>query len=300
MNTKIDAFSRRHPAVNFLFFAFAIVFSMLIVHPIYVICTLIASSAYFIALTGKRGLKKLAGFFPFWIFLSAINPLMNPYGEHVLLWVTQTRPYTLEALMYGISLSGAFIAVLIWFMCYQRVMTGDKFTFLFGNLIPALSLLLVMVFRLVALFQKKAVQISSARKCVGFGASADSKKIDKVRDGTVVLGTLTGWALENSIVTADSMRARGYGTGKRTSFRLTRFENSDMILVVILAITALGTLIPALCGSVAASYTPSIQIAPVSGVQNILGLIAYNAMLFVPVLCDIREEIQWRISISRI
>ena len=33
-----------------------------------------------------------------------------------------------------------------------------------------------------------------------------------------ILGALTSWALEGSVVTADSMRSRGYGTSKRTSF----------------------------------------------------------------------------------
>ena len=119
----------------------------------------------------------------------------------------------------------------------------------------------------------------------------------------LVCGTieyLTGWALENSVVTADSMRARGYGTAKRSSFRLTKFEKSDLILTAILVLTAAIAFICAILGAVSASYSPSIQIAPVSGGRNIAGLAAYNAMLWVPVLCDIREEIQWRISISKI
>ena len=299
MKKKSDAFSLRHPAVNFLFFAYAIVFGMVIVHPAYVLSALIASGAYWLVLSGSRGARTILKLLPMWIFLAGINPLLNTYGEHILFYVG-TRPYTLEALLYGMTVSGAFIAVLQWFMCYQRVMTGDKFTFLFGNLIPALSLLLVMVFRLAALFEKKAVQIASARKCVGHGANADSKRMDKLRDGAVVLGTLTGWALENSVITADSMRSRGYGTGKRSSFRLTKFENSDLILIVILTVFAAGTLVCALCGAVAAVYTPSIQIASVKGFSNIFGLIAYNILLLIPVFDDIREEIQWRISISKI
>lgn len=299
MKKNVDAFSRRHPAVNFLFFALAILFGMLIVHPAYVLSALIAASAYLIALFGSRGAHRIAGLIPVWLILSAINPLFNTYGETVLFHIG-TRPYTLEALLYGAALSGAFMAILVWFMCYQRVMTGDKFTLLFGNAIPALSLLLVMVFRLVALFQRKATQISVARRCVGFGTSTESNRMDKVRDGATVLGALTGWALENSVVTADSMRARGYGTAKRSSFRLTKFEKSDLILTAILVLTAVIAFICAILGAVSASYSPSIQIAPVSGGRNIAGLAAYNAMLWVPVLCDIREEIQWRISISKI
>ncbi len=299
MKKNSDAFSRRHPLVNFVFFAFAILFGMLIIHPVYVLSALIASGAYWIVLTGRRGIRTILKLLPMWAILSGLNPLFNTYGEHVLFWIG-ARPYTLEALLYGAALSGAFLAVLQWFLCYQRVMTDDKFTFLFGNLIPSLSLLLVMVFRLVALFERKAGRIAAARRCVGLGANADSKYMDKIRDGAVILGTLTGWALENSVVTADSMRSRGYGTAKRSSFRLTKFESSDLILIVILALTAFCALVCAILGAVHAVFTPQIQIASVKGVQNILGLVMYNIMLFTPVFCDIREEIQWRISISKI
>ena len=80
MKKNVDAFSRRHPAVNFLFFALAILFGMLIVHPAYVLSALIAASAYLIALFGSRGAHRIAGLIPVWLILSAINPLFNTYG----------------------------------------------------------------------------------------------------------------------------------------------------------------------------------------------------------------------------
>ena len=56
-----------------------------------------------------------------------------------------------EALAYGGVIAGVFVVMMLWFGCYNRVMTSDKFMCLFGNWAPSLSLLLVMVFRLVPL-----------------------------------------------------------------------------------------------------------------------------------------------------
>ncbi len=39
--------------------------------------------------------------------------------------------------------------VIQWFSCYNKVMTSDKFIYLFGRLIPALSLILSMALRFV-------------------------------------------------------------------------------------------------------------------------------------------------------
>ena len=65
--------------------------------------------------------------------------------------------------------------MMLWFGCYNAVMTSDKVTSLFGNLIPAISLLLVMVLRMIPSFIRKAGQIMGARKSVGLGAGEDSE-----------------------------------------------------------------------------------------------------------------------------
>jgi energy-coupling factor transport system permease protein len=43
-------------------------------------------------------------------------------------------------------------AVISWFSCYNAVMTSDKFVYLFGRVIPALSLILSMTLRFVPKF----------------------------------------------------------------------------------------------------------------------------------------------------
>ena len=56
---------------------------------------------------------------------------------------------------------------MLWFGCYSEVLTSDKFTSLFGNWIPALSLLLVMVLRLIPEFMRKTKQIAADRSAIG-------------------------------------------------------------------------------------------------------------------------------------
>ena len=115
----------------------------------------------------------ILGLLPMFLILTAINPLFNTYGAHILFSVFG-RPYTLEALLYGAAIASVFVVMMLWFGCYNAVMTSDKFTSLFGNLIPALSLLLVMVLRLIPNFIRKTKQIIGARKSIGKGAAEQS------------------------------------------------------------------------------------------------------------------------------
>jgi energy-coupling factor transport system permease protein len=289
-----DAFSKCHPAVNFLFFAGAIILSAVIQHPAYLMAGVVTGAMYYLLLNGKKGWKTILSLLPMFIILTTINPLLNTLGATPLfhLW---GRPYTLEALLYGAALASMLVIMMLWFGCYNKVLTSDKFTSLFGSLIPSISLLLVMILRMIPNFIRKTQQIIGARKSIGKGAGEAATTKEKLSDGMTVLGALTGWALEGSVITGDSMRARGYGCAKRTSFMIYRMKAHDWILVVIMT-ALLALTITALClGQSAAAFVPDIEIAPPSW-----GLAAYTGYLLIPTALHIKEAIQWHISRSKI
>ena len=289
-----DAFSKCHPAVNFLFFVGAIGLTVVIQHPAFLLAGVLTGGIYYLLLNGKKGWKTILSLLPMFIILTTINPLFNTLGATPLfhLW---GRPYTLEALFYGGALASMFVIMMLWFGCYNKVLTSDKFTSLFGGLIPSISLLLVMILRMIPNFIRKTQGIIGARKSIGKGAGEAATSKEKLSDGMTVLGALTGWALEGSVVTGDSMRARGYGCAKRTSFMIYRMKAHDWILVVIMT-ALLALTITALClGQSAAAFVPDIEIAPPSW-----GLAAYTGYLLIPTVLHIKEAIQWHISRSKI
>ena len=279
-----DPFSRCHPAVNFAFFVAVIGFGVVIQHPAYAIAGLIGASVYYLLLHGKEGLKMLRTMGLFLVLIALLNPFINSRGEHVLFTVFG-HPYTLEAMAYGGILGIIFALTMIWFGCYSQVLTSDKFTALFGNLIPALSLLLVMVLRLIPAFTRKSKQIVTARSAIGKGTENAASGKEKLHSGISILSSLTDWALEGSIVTADSMRARGYGCGKRTNFHIYRVGRQDVFLmaaIVLLAVCVLAF------GGTEAGYTPYFYCDYVT-----LGFPAYCVLLLIPSILYLREEIVW-------
>lgn len=293
-----DAFSKRHPIVNFLFFLGAIGFGVMIQHPAYLAAGLVCGCVYYLHLNGRKGLKMLLWMMVFFLVMTAINPLFNIHGVTVLFSVLG-RPYTLEGLYYGAAIACALVIMLIWFGCYNAVLTSDKFTCLFGDLIPALSLLLVMVLRLIPNLTRKAAQFLGARKCIGMGGSENAPKKEQVLSGMSILSALTDWALEGSVVTGDAMRSRGYGTAKRSSFVIYRMTCLDICLLAVQGILFAGILAAVLTGGATATYTPDLYIAPVSGI-HLPGFLAYWGYLLIPTILHIKETIQWHISRSKI
>lgn len=277
-----DVFSRCHPAVNFLFFAAAIVLTVVLFHPAYLLVSLLCGGAYYAVLRRARCIKTLGFLLIAMVLVAAVNPLFNTLGETTL-FTLFGRPYTWQALCYGGCAGMMFAAVSLWFLCGGIVMTSDKFTSLFGAVIPAISLVLVMVLRLIPAYWRKGKQIAGARKCIG--RSGAGSRREKIQGGMDVLMSLSGWALEGSVITADSMRCRGYGCGKRTNFTLYRLTVRDCILLAL--ISGLCALVLTF-GGMEATYTPYLYVSYISG-----GFIAYCVLLLIPPVMYLWERILW-------
>ena len=241
-----DVLSRCHPAVNFLFFAAAIVLTVVLFHPAYLLVSLLCGGAYYAVLRRARCAKTLGFLLIAMVLVAVVNPLFNTLGETTL-FTLFGRPYTWQALCYGGCAGMMFAAVSLWFLCGGIVMTSDKFTSLFGAVIPAISLVLVMVLRLIPAYWRKA-QADCRCPQAPSGSSGDSgsrKGENQGRRGRACR-PCPDWALEGSVVTADSMRCRGYGApGKRTSFQIYRFTGRDRFITgLILAALAAAMLMP--------------------------------------------------------
>ena len=144
-----DHFSAYHPIVNLLYFALVIAFSLIITHPAAQAVALISAVLYAVTAEGKKSVAFLLRFcLPTVLLTAIINPAFNHEGTTVLLYFGTGNPLTLESVLYGVGAGVTLVTVLMWFSAFNRVMTTDKVIYLFGKLIPALSLIISMTLRL--------------------------------------------------------------------------------------------------------------------------------------------------------
>ena len=130
----IDAFSTCHPFLNFFYFAVVLLFTMFNQHPVFICISYAGALSYSVFLLGgKRTLRQSFLFtLPSLLIVALLNPLFNHYGVTMLYYVESSGNWiTLEALVYGVVLGAVMFVVIQWFSCYNKVMTSDKFIYLF-------------------------------------------------------------------------------------------------------------------------------------------------------------------------
>ena len=149
-----DSFSGYHPVVTMLFFVLSITGTVLFTHPVCLVLSFACAFAYACYLHGVRHLRfQLKFMLPLMVITAVINPAFNHQGATILLYFKNGNPLTLESILYGLFAALMLVASITWFSCFNAVMTSDKFVYLFGRLIPALSLVLSMSLRLVPCYK---------------------------------------------------------------------------------------------------------------------------------------------------
>ncbi len=261
-------------------------------HPIFLAISLAGSATYSILLNGRRAVKfNFLYMIPMLLLIAVVNPIFSHEGATVLFYFNDTS-ITLESFLYGIAAAMMFVSVIIWFSCYNAVMTSDKFIYLFGKVIPSLSLVFSMVLRFVPMLKEQTKVIANAQKCIGRDASQGSL-LQRARNGIHIVSILTTWSLENAIETADSMRSRGYGLKGRTSFSIYRFDRRDSTALAVLGVLFLLVCAGAFLGENTVQYFPTVKI-PDYRFFSFIVYLAYGGLCFFPVILQIGELWKWR------
>ena len=288
-----DAFSAYHPIINFLYFVLVLVFTMFFMHPISLVISLLSALAYSVCLNGTKAVRfSLTAILPMMLIAAVVNPIFNHEGATILTYLPSGNPLTLESMVYGVASAFMLAGVITWFSCYSAVMTSDKFVYLFGRVIPALSLVLSMTLRFVPKFKAQLQVVSEAQSCVGRD-TANGSLLRRAKNGITILSILVTWSLENAIETADSMKSRGYGLPGRTAFSIYRFDGRDKLALLWLLFCGGYIILGWALGGLRWWYYPIISGALMGAFPVSLQLV-YLALYLTPVIMNRMEVRKWK------
>lgn len=288
----MTGFSKLHPFVEAAFFLLVLAFSMFVSHPWVQLLGLVLAAAMALScVSGKKFLRKLLLIVPLMLFTAILNPLITHQGVTILFYFPSGNACTLESVFYGVFAAVRLATVLFWFVGWNAVITSDKFVFLFGRVIPALSLTISMGLRLIPRLLRRIREVSEAQKCL----CSDSKGL---RHAGRVISIVITWSLENALDTADSMKSRGYGLPKRSAFSLYHFTVRDGAALAYLLVFGVVVLLAALTGKLSWQFYPVLQGS--GDFWTVLSAAAFALLAAFPVMYEAKEAVQWRISQSRI
>lgn len=295
----MNEFKTYHPIVNFIYFLFTIGFSCFFMHPVCLIISLLCGFTYSVILKGKKAIHtSLLYMLPTLLATALINPAFNHEGVTIIEYLPNGNPLTLESVAYGIAAATMLISVICWFSCYNEVMTSDKFIYLFGRIIPSLSLIISMTLRFVPRFTAQLKTVANSQRCMGRDISNGSI-LKRTKCGLSILSVMTTWSLENAIETADSMKSRGYGNPGRTSFSIFTFDKRDTTALVIILTLGIYAIIGNLTGGMYFRYFPSIRLAEFSA-YGLSVFAAYFLLCVFPVAIEVKEAMKWEAIKSKI
>ena len=290
------ALDRLNPFTITAYFLAVAGIAMFCAHPV-LLCMALAGALALCLL--RRDVKRKYTHLLFWglFLLSALlNPLFSHHGATVLL-VIGNKPLSLEAVLWGLTSAGAVLSTLYLFASFSSIMQSDKLLYLFGSLSPRLSLILSMGLRYVSLLSEQWRRIKQTQTALGL--YKEDNVIDRVRGALRIFWVLLGWALENGIVSAGSMSARGYGTGKRTHFAIFTFTRRDALYLSLTLALAAGTVVPMALGALDFAFYPTLQLHH-RGALSWLGYISYGALVALPILIETEDAVKWKYLRSKI
>ena len=292
-----DSFSEYHPFINLIYFAFTISFSLVLTHPLAQGISLMCAVIYAVSINGKKSVIFLLKYcLPMVLLTAFINPAFNHEGATTLLYFPNGNPLTLESILYGFSAGVMIITTLMWFSSFNSVMTTDKFIYLFGKVIPALSLVLSMSLRFVPKFKSQMQTVTEAQRSIGRDVSNGSL-LQRTKTAIHIFSIMITWSLENAIETADSMKSRGYGLKGRTAFSIYRFDERDKYTLAWLSFCGLFLVAGTILNAFGFRYFPDIRYAAFD-MTTIPFYCVYSALCITPVILNLKEERKWKTSVS--
>ena len=293
----MKAFSKFHPFTLFTYFILMLLLTMFLRNPLTVALSLLGGAAFCGTLTDtKEKLADLKFYIPLTLLIAVTNPLISHNGRTPLFFLNGNA-FTLEAIWYGVFIAGMIIAVLLWSKGYSKIVTSDKFLYLFGRAAPKTALILSVALRYVPILKTQAGKTRDAQKTLGL--YSQGSVTDNAVSAVKVYSALVGWSLENAVETGMHMRARGWGSGKRTSFSTFRFRLADGLLLLFVGLT--GALLAAAWsrGYLTFSFYPDLTPLPLNPV-SVGAYVCFGLIAFLPFFVETEESIRWTCLRSKI
>lgn len=281
-----------HPYVVFFYYMCSGFLIMYFNHPIFLSTALLILIFVNISHDRGRALKRWTiPLIVMGVFFVVLNPLLVSRGTNILFYFRGNQ-VTLEAFVYGGVMALAIVSVIVMFVSFNVILNGNKFLYIFSKVLPRSAFLMMLAIRFVPLLKSRFNEIHGVQRVRGTTMTVGTLR-QRARNGMNMIQILLTWSLEEAVQTADSMKARGYGIGKKTSYLPYRMEMRDwgwlLAFIVLLTLCILGGML---------GYG-KILIYPALGTLHLYPLdwVVFISMMIVlsfPLLVEGSERIRWK------
>lgn len=244
-------FADSHPVTLLTFFAAVMIAAMAFTHPAMLAAGFVGAFAYLAVLKGKKAFLFLAEFcLPTLILVTLVNGLTAHYGVTPLFTLPWDADVRLEPLIRGLVTGVSVVTELMWFSALNEVIDSEKLVFIMSARLPKLSVLISSVLRFTPLYSRQLKETFAYRQAL-FGGSG-------LKNAARSLEAVLYSGAERSIITANSMVARGYGLPGSKAYDPYRFRRSDAVLTSVILICSVLLIAGGATGAAKTLWNPVI------------------------------------------
>lgn len=289
-----NGFASYHPYVQFFYYVCVGLLVLNFNHPLFLVVGLLLLVLVNLSHDRGKALKKWS--LPLLMmsgFMIVLNPFLVSRGTNILFYF-RGKQVTLEATVYGVTMALFIVSIIVMFVSFNIILNGNRFLFIFARILPKTAFLIMLSIRFVPLLKSRLDQINAVQRVRGMSITAGSLR-ERARNGLLRIQILLTWSLEEAVQTADSMQARGYGSGKKSSYIPYKMERRDW--------TWFSLLIFLFVISIAGGYLGygKIVVYPVLGTLHLflIDWVLFICMIIIfsfPLLVEGSEWLKWRFS----
>ncbi|OCA88306.1 cobalt transporter [Bacillus sp. FJAT-27225] len=286
--------NRLHPFTAFVYYAGALTMLILFQHPAFLLAGFAAVLVLNYVQDRGKGLRRWLFFLiTSGVLILVINPLFNERGRHVLFHIGDHR-ITQEAVTLGFMSALSIIGIIALFVSYNEIMTPNKLLFLFARVTPQFAILLMLTLRFIPLMRRRLEEISAVQASKGISLKTGTLR-DRAKNGMSYIQALLVFSLEEAIQTADSMKARAYGTRKRSAYHHFRFKVIDMVSLALLAVFFITAIFGRIKGWGLLAIYPVMEPFSLS-IQDGIAFIGFLLFIGYPIIIELKGAFGWRTS----
>ena len=249
---------RTHPLILMVYMAGILILSMLALEPVYVMLSFLGALVFGACVRWWCETFHFIRWQPALVAVIALANLLFSSSGSTELFRIGVRAFYLESLVFGLCMGVLLVAILLWFWDFSSLLTSEKVEAVLGNVAPVLAIMITMIARLIPQFVRQGEEIDEVqRACSAAQAQAHQPTSQPPFRHTSSRHTATrhtpssfrfrqisvlmGWTLEDSLETAQAMKARGWGYArKRTTYERYVFKKSDAVCLLAAALLFLA------------------------------------------------------------
>lgn len=262
--------------------------AVLLTHPLMLIALFLPLIPALAAAEGLEQWRKSMKYFLVMIVLYIIiNTMVNKMGATVL-FSSPVIPYwgrftvTWEAIFYGLVMGCRLLIVFSAFLLSNLVLNPDKALFALSRVFPRSALLLALTAKTIPHLGQQLQQAGEIQQCRG-ASYYRGNYIRRIKNRLPLLKVLFLSALEDSFNLSESIQARAYGSGARSSYFRFSFRNRDYIVMAASLCAAILIIRLLLNGEGSFQFFPKMGILIVSRGQAAIAALLFF-LLLIPVI----------------